>query len=487
MHHPQKSSARLPAWRLSALAAAALLGACGGGGGGGEPPSAPLPTPPAPTPQLVSRALESSSFAVQSFKADIDDAGQVTVVLAQSDGVRTALVAALATPGAAGQAPTVGSLQAVDTAALPLNTATNNYQMAVAPNGNAVVVWEVSAPCTASTYATTGNCTFVYTTRRLSGGNWESPVLVGDTPGTVTGALINNRGDVAVTWPGWTRSGTTVTAQNGVAWRAVGDAGFRQQLFAQVDRPAGTSATLSLDSAGNLLLVTPTQANGVASVVAYRGSVAAGFGAQEEIDSVATDATLEGLWSSVNGQAVVLWRQQQGGSSVRMAAAIDSASGSWQRSSLGTPAAVTLAGRSLAAITDSGNFSLYDLQNCTVTRRTAGQWQAAQAVVAAACPSPASYSPLLNRSDRMMGVVTATGQWTAYNGSSNTMAQSLGSLPADLLWGVPSPVDGTLLLSESGVGAYVSLNRFDTLPSAATPSGVLGAVNNLWLTYIKLP
>lgn len=486
MHNNLTPPAGRQGWRLSALALAAGLGACGGGGGGGDTSTSPLPIPPAATPQLVSRALESSSFAVQTFKADIDDSGQVTVVLAQSDGARTALVAASATPGAAGQVPGMGALQVVDSAALPL-AATGNYQMAVAPNGNAVVVWEVSAPCSASTYRTTENCTYVHSARRLSGGNWEAPVLVGDTPGTVTGALINNRGDVAVTWPGWVRAGSTVSPQNGVAWRAVGDAGFRQQLFAEVDRPDGTSATLALDSNGNLLLVTPTRAGGLSSVVAYRGTVAAGFGAQEDIDNVATEATLEGLWSSVNGQAVVLWRQQQAGSTVRMAAAIDSATGTWQRSSLGAPTAVSLAGRSQGAITDAGNFSLYDLQNCTVTRRSGGQWQASQAVASGACPSAATYTPVFNRSDKLMAVVSATGQWAAYNGSANTMTQSLGSLPADLLWGVPAPVEGRLLLAENGVGAFVSLNRYDTLPSAASPSGVLGAVNNLWLTYIKLP
>lgn len=474
--------------RLSAVAAAALLAACGGGGGGGDSnPVTPLPTPPAPTAQLVSRVLESSSFEVQSFKADIDDSGRVMVVMAQSDGSRTGLLASLSSPGAAGQAPSVGAAQAVDSSAAPFN-ASGSYQVAMSPNGNAVVVWEVLAPCTTSTYTATGNCNYTYSARRLAGGSWEAPVLVGDTPGTATGAIINNRGDVAVTWPGWVRTGTNgYTGENGVAWRAAGQPGFQQQLFTEVVRPASSSAALTLDSNGNLLLVTPTQINGVTSLAAYRGTVASGFGALQLIDTVDTDVSLEGLWGGVNGQAVVLWRHVQGGNSVRVAAAIDTPSASFISTTLGTPAPVSLTGRSLGSMSDAGAFSLYDLQNCTVIRRTGGQWQASQPVATGACPSAPTYTPVHSRSDKLMAVVSATGQWTAYTGSTNTVTQALGNLPADFLWGVPSAAEGRLLLSENGVGAFVSLNRYDTLPTATSPNGVQGAVNNLWLTYIKLP
>jgi len=48
-------------------------------------------------------------------------------------------------------------------------------------------------------------------------------------------------------------------------------------------------------------------------------------------------------------------------------------------------------------------------------------------------------------------------------------------------------VSGDALLSSSGVGAFVSINSYDVLPSLAAPSGDSrgSSVGNLWHLYLK--
>lgn len=487
---------------LSAVAVASLLAACGGGGGGDGGTTPPVPVA---SPEVSARVLENSAATVSAYAADIDDAGRTLVVFAQQadDGRAHALKSALATPGALGQAPSVAAVTAVDSASAPYN-GLGSFRVAMSPNGHAVAVWEVFAPCTVSTYFTdtTKTCNYVYTNRRLAGQDWEGPVLVGDSPGddtpgtatagdtgTVRAALINSRGDILLSLSGWQRTGTGgYGILAGAAWRAVGQSGFTSQVFSGVSVLSGSRA-LTLDSTGNMLLVANAAISGVSNVVAYRGSLTAGFGAQEMVDTVSTEAVLEGLWSGVNGQAVVLWRDTSSGGSVRMGSVIDAPSAAWSTQNLGTPAAQTIAGRSRGVVTDAGNFILYDLQNCSVLKRTSGSWQALANVAGGVCRSDTAYTAAVSRTGDVMAAIATTGEWMAYDGPTATVQQAFGLAAKDLLFGVPTASGGSLLVSENGIGAYVTANRYEVLPTATAPLGTATSAgqDNLWVVFAKLP
>ena len=73
------------------------------------------------------------------------------------------------------------------------------------------------------------------------------------------------------------------------------------------------------------------------------------------------------------------------------------------------------------------------------------------------------------------------------NASTKALTQPLGTQPGNYLLGTPSTLGGNVLLSETGVAAFLSANDYDALPSAAAPAGTLGNATNLWLVYLKLP
>ena len=366
-----------------ALAALTLAG-CGGGGGGSaavtdpNPPAPPTPpTPPTPTTaEITSTRLDTASQDVDATSSDIDDSGRVTVLFAQSDGTRVALHAVDGTPGARGTAPTFTAPTVVDTGA-PYD-GSGRLRLFKSPSGNAVALWMSRAPCTATSYNTSGQCNFVYTARRLSGGAWDAPLLVGDTPGTLPKGIINDNGDIALIWPSWQRDGQGLPVViSSVVWRPVAASAFNPpSVPTDITTPTGSEVTITLDRLGNMVYASlSNDGNTGPKILVRRGTVAAGFGAAERLDT-ATNAALEGVWSGTNGQVVVLWQQTDGGQVARWSAALDTPTGAWQTSSRGAPRTALRAGTVTAGVGDNGDFFLYDLGNCVALRRTAGAWQA---------------------------------------------------------------------------------------------------------------
>lgn len=478
-------------WNATALATLVLAGCGGGGGGTGTPP---VPDPVVPSAAVSSHSVESSAQPVLAAATDIDDSGRVSVLFAQDVGGRVALQAAHGTPGAQGVTPVFSQPVVIDAQA-PYNHP-GQLGLTLSPTGNAVAMWSSTAPCTTLTYKTTGDCNFVYTARRLAGGAWEAPVLVGDSPSTLPRAIINDAGDVALLWPKWQRDGQgNLSFSSGVIWKAAAASTFASSaVFGDILAPAGTDVGFTLDRLGNMVYVSLSTSGAVQTVAARRGNLTTGFGATERLDTQPTSAQLEGVWGGVNGQAVVLWQQVSAGQNLRWAATLDGPAQSWQVSERGAPRSVQRAGSVKSAVADSGDFFRYDLENCVVVRRTAGAWQAEAALPSGICQTSASFASVVSRAGDLVGGLvdpstTAgnTGQWLSYDATPGTLTHALGAQPVPYLLGTASTLGGSLLLSENGVAALVAANLYNTLPSASNSAGVLGAATNLWVVYLKLP
>lgn len=479
----------------AALATLVLVG-CGGGGSGSEQ-AAVVPDPGASSAvrqpaEIRSATLDSSPQAVKAATADIDDSGRVLVMYSQQVGDRPALLTVSGDPGPRGGQPLFGAPEVIDAAA-PHDAALGEFGIAMSPRGHALASWVQTAPCTADSYRTTGDCRFVVTARRLAGQSWEAPVRVGDMPTPLPRAIINDNGDVAMMWTGWRRQdGGTLTQVGGVVVMPAAASRFdAPTLFDDIQPTEGGFAGLALDRSGQVVYVTTSQVGQRLQLVARRGSVAGGFGASERLDSQDADVAIESVSGGVNGQVVVLWRQAVNGTLHRLAAALDAPGQAWQFNDLG---ALGGGQRSLAVLGDSGDFLRYDLDSCSALRRTAGTWQPPTTLPAGLCQTSSSFAAALSRTGDVVGGLFSsaqpagnTGQWLAYNAARNLLTQPLGNQPADLLLGTRSTLGGQLLLAENGIAALVSVNNYDSLPSAANPAGTTSAAANLWLTYLRLP
>ena len=481
-------------WSAAALASLVLVGC--GGGGGGDAGAVPAPDPVLPSATVSNHLIESSGQPVLAAATDIDDSGRVSVLFAQDVGGRVALQVVRGVPGAQAEAPVFNQPAVIDAQA-PYNA--GQLGLTVSPTGNAVAMWSSTAPCTALTYKTTGDCNFVYTARRLSSSNtWETPVLVGDTPSTLPRAIINDAGDVALLWPKWQRDAQgTVSLSSGVIWKASGDSSFASPaVFNDIVAPANTDVGFTMDRVGNMVYVSLSTSGAVQTVVARRGKLATGFGPTERLDTQPTTAQLEGVWGGVNGQAVVLWQQSNGAQLVRWAATLDNPDQQlWQISDRGTPLTVQRAGLVKAAVADNGDFFRYDLDNCKAMRRTGGVWQAVESdLPQGLCQRSTSFASVVSRTGDLVGGLvdpsaTAgnTGQWLSYDATPGTLTHALGAQPVPYLLGTATTLGGNLLLAENGVAALVTTNFYNTLPSASSSAGTLGAATNLWVVYLKLP
>lgn len=367
--------------------------------------------------------------------------------------------------------------------------------MAVSAAGHAVAVWTVTGPCAADTYNTTGLCNYAVSSRRMAGGDWEAPILVGDSPLAASGAVINDVGDVLVGLPGWSRDASgTVTVLTAAACRPAASGRFTRQALPEISQSPGTLAVFGLDRLGEMTVVVSDASSGRNRIVAARGAVGTGFRSLETLDNGAGAVALDGMWAGVNGQLVVLWQQADGGVVRRWAAAAGASGQSLVSAERGLAPSIVGRGRFKAAVSDAGNFAAYDLENCQVMRLTGGNWQVNQPLPREFCTSAASQVTTVARNGNLIGALVDpagtsghTGQWLSYDAARNTMVQSLttGASGSGYLFGVPSTVGGQLLLSESGLAAFVTINNFDTLPSASNAIGISGSVNNVWAILLK--
>ncbi|MBL8331005.1 MAG: hypothetical protein JNJ71_19365 [Rubrivivax sp.] len=456
----------------------------------------------APVSVLSNRAwsagqlLEQNDRAVESRAQGIDDMGRATVAFVKDDGTRNVLYVTRGTPGAAPAAPVWTAPVALDTAASAIST-TYPVGINVAPSGNVVVHWVSRSACSSSTYSTSGNCNYLYLARYLiANGAWEAPTLVASIPnGDFLKLLINDRGDLAGRLRAWVRTGTSgYTSHLGVIWRASGASSFGARGFMEVDLTSGFD--FRMDNSGNLLLAAEAKQNATTDLVAYRGDVSSGMGAQQILDTRGSDATLLAVQVGINGQQVVVWAQSNGTTRSFYAATSPTPVGSFSVQELGPASLDDLFGEEVLTVADNGDALLLGRYNRWQMRWVGGAWQPRKAL-----PSGVPTSTFLNcshaRSGNFMCVGVGsfgegnTGRWRTYDAGLDAMIQlavSTSPSPGYVL-GVNTINMGTgysdPFLSVSGHAIITMRNGYDVLPSPTVPNGDARSISNLWATFFR--
>jgi len=443
--------------------------------------------------------LEAGDTPVEVREEGIDDDGRVAVAFIKTEATRATVYATRGTPGPAGTTPVWSAPVVVDNvpglAGAALNT--EGLRLAVAPAGHAAVLFTRRAPCTASTYSTNGTCTYRYVARFLAdGAGWEAPVLAGDAPGATSASdvtlRINDAGDVAFIGTGWVRAGTgNFSARLGTWRRARGAAGFTVQNLNETTLDRAT-ARLGLDGSGRALVVAEAAQNGTTDIVAYRGDMTAGFGAQSVLDTLGNSASLVAMAVGRNGHQSVVWTQNNGVQSRYFAATSDTATGAWQVADL-TAVVTTLDKRALA-MSDGGTATFHDIYRRKMWRRNAGgAWSAEISLPAQAVVPDMTWICAVARDGNLLCTQTGTsdtGRWTTYDAANNVVIKEAASaVPADYMLGV-SGVNRSVgfsspLLAPNGIGFTSLRNGYDTLPSPALPAGQSRSVSNLWGVFLK--
>lgn len=448
----------------------------------------------APPSVLTSRAwtagqqMEAGDGIMPGLVASrIDDQGRVISVFAKHDGARVALYAVRGTPGAAGQAPSYSTPVVID-AAQPFDWR-NGVSLAVSPGGNAVAGWQVQAPCTASTYATSGNCTYWVVARYMAATNsWDAPAVVGDMANLpFFEANINDAGDIAGMGSGWNRnaSGDLDPVAFAAYWRANGQSAFSRRVFAIDLSDASIPSLLVLDGAGNFVVMGRGRQGLVTSydAIAYRGSVRTGVGAREVIDLRGADVTNPLGYGNAAGQVVLTWHQNNGTQATTYAATLDSPTGAWSVTDLGVAPQTSDTAATLSA---EGDFMRYSWTRCSVVRRTAGTWVAEALLPAGTCGGGAKFALARNGHFLAVQTVGGVGKWLSYDATLRSVvsAYTAGANGTGYVLGVPVLPTNELLLAPNGIGALVSANTYDVLPTVAAPAGDSRGVTSLWgLTF----
>ncbi len=435
--------------------------------------------------------LETDDNAVLSSVARLDDAGHATVVFLKSNGTRPVLYATRGTPNAAGVAPTWSTPVAIDLlngVAMGVPSSNYDFDLAVAPGGNAVALWVITAPCTATTYNTSGTCRYLVTTRYLAAtGAWEPLQQVGSFPSTPSMVSINDRGDVSMMVTGWVRSGTNgYSSRAAVAWRPASTGIWRTQNYASVSL---SGQRLSLDDNGNLLLVAEAAQNATTDLVAYRGTMADGLGDQQVLDQRGASAGLLAMASGRNGQQVVAWLQSNGTNSRTLfLAASPSPTGAWV---VTEKTALPFGALPLMSVNDQGVAYFYDLGSRAVWRWANGSWSDALNVTTANTFGGSQDCTIVRTGDFLcLNPSNGGGTWLTYDATRQVPVQSFNSTnpgPGYVLGvtGINRVSFSTPLLSVSGIGLVTLKNGFDVLPSATLPAGDGRAISNLWGVFLK--
>ncbi len=435
-----------------------------------------------------------SELVLGTFSAQaIDEKGNVMVLFAKASGGRLALHAVKGVAGSAGSAPVFGTPVVLDSDA-PFNQVDAAPTLAVSPNGNAVVGWSHRAPCTSATYndSTSATCKYWYSTRyKAAQGTWEPPVLVGDMyiPGMT--ASINDAGDVAALY-GITTSPGSLIQSLAVGWRGAGQSGFTRQSWPVDVNGTFIPRTVTLDSASRLVVFgTVNQASSQnLDIAVYRGTISGGLGtAREVIDLRGATATYMQALGNPTGQQIVLWSQNNGTKDTVYAATLDSPAGTWTVTDTGESKPAD--GTSKATLAPSGNFIWYFWNSCASKRRIGGVWSIKSSLPSTMCNATGVLGkPVISPNGNVWSLLS-NSEWLSYDAMANEViaaipkATTTGSGYLLGFYQSMATLPGELLLSDSGIGAYVSVNGYSVIPTSALPAGDGTGIYNVWAWYLK--
>lgn len=434
-----------------------------------------------PTSSSIDQAVNSRLLMPSLLRSAIDQKGRVTTLYVQQVDARAGLLAVRTTPGSGGSVTT--SAPVVIDAGAPADVM-SGITLAVSPNGNVVAGWNVTAPCNAATYATNGACGYLYTARYLtSTGRWEAPTLVGDTPTPGITLAINDTGDVAAIYYS-VKPTVDENVHSVVAWRGASQSTFRSLSYS-FDPVNGTflPQALHLDGSGRFTFAGRLQNVSNVDIATLRGSVIDGAGAVEVVDQRGANAAFDGLFGNSSGQQVLMWHQDNGTRISQYAATLDSATGNWLVSDLGTPAQA--ADVVPGALAEDGSFQWYSFSTlrCSTQRRVNGVWGTETALPAALCTGSPQITIASNGNLLAVRTLsTMAGQWLSFDASLQKLVHSPSAtpLPGDYLFGMQGTLEGRLLLASNGIGAFVSINQYEVFPTPEAPNGDTRGLNSIW-------
>ena len=455
-------------------------------------------TVPAPVSVLEGRGWvaggrinNTSDFLVTQRGAEpqvaIDRAGRVHVLyLSLSAQGSWDVMVSTSLPGQAGAAPDYGT-------PVVLRGSTAGPMLPdglwLAPDGNASALWTEPFPCPNDPQE---SCLRSWQSSFDTAlGTWGVAALATAQEVALLKGKVNDAGDRIAVVP---RAG-------GSSGLPLWDLGWRQSGRSDIETlPLGTGnpmqdllvplTNLALDNSGAVVLVAvQVGADGAANLVARRGSIRTGLlGADELLETRSAPATLNGFWSNTAGQVVVLWYQDNGTRVTQYASTLNSSTGNWVTTDLGARSTTDVF--ALGALTASGDFYAYSRGNCRTLRRVDGTWIAAAALPADLCASNAQWA--MDGNGNLLVVTAQDGRWASFDASRQALVQSfVGTAPTTgpgyVLGTRWNALPGTLLLADNGIGAFVSVNSFDALPTASSPNGDSRgpSFTNLWGIYFK--
>jgi len=428
--------------------------------------------------------LDQTGAAPQSLSI-IDKAGRVHVLYLSLNTGALEVLAATSLPRAQGMQP-AHNAPVVLSNRLALFLLDGLWQAA---NGNATATWRELVPCAADP---TENCFRNWQATYNAGTEtWGAATTISDQELAVLKGIYNDVGDRIAAVSGV--PGSSLTGL-GLGWRQAGQSNIETLAFGTGDLIGDLftlTAKIALSNDGAVVLAyVRVGTDGAANLIARRGSIRNGTLAAEEIlDSRSAPATINGFWSNTAGQVVLLWYQDNGTRVTQYASTLTSSTGAWTTTDLGPWSASTAP--VLGVLTSGGDFFAYTSKGtCRTLRRINGTWMGSTALPSALCATNTQWA--MDGSGNLLIINELDGRWASFDASSQSFVQPfVNSTPttgAGFVLGTRwSSLPGTLLLSDSGIGAYVSVNSFDALPTAAAPNGDSRGttVKNLWNIYFK--
>jgi hypothetical protein len=414
----------------------------------------------------------------------MDSAGRLVTIYASAtlSPVQFKIWAVVSTPGTATVPANYGTpvlLASSSAALLPSNV----WQTA---NGGAVAAWIESFPCVADPRET---CTRVMSSSfDAVPARWTTaaPMPAGEL------ALLNGKSNEVGDQIGLLGNGSSsLTAGFNLAWRQRGRSDIETLLLDLGGNLSSIPVAVSLDNDGSFVVVYGTaNLDGTQNVAARRGSIRTKtLGPEELLETRSAPASIDGVWSNASGRTVVMWNQNNGTQVTEFAATLDSHTGAWNVVDTGLPSQRSLSHR--GALTADGDFHWYSFASCRGLRRVAGTWSPPSQLPSDLCANSPGYQAVAENGN-VLAIDARIGRWATFDARRQAMVSrlidsSVTSGPGYVLGTRWNSLPGTALLSNSGVGGFVSVNAFDALPTAASPNGDSrgSTFKSVWGLYLK--
>lgn len=438
------------------------------------------------TSELV---LDQAAAAPQSI---IDKAGRVHVLyLSLSLSGPWEVLVSTSVPGAPGVQPASAPARVLASAPEVVINARRSAPFASdglwqSADGNAVATWKELFPCAADPRdACFRNWQATY---NAGAGTWGSAISISDQELAVLKGLYNDVGDRIALVP----TGSSLNGF-GLGWRQRGRSDIETLALGPGDVFGDlftASAKILLDNNGGVVVsYVRVGSDGAANLIARRGSIRTGtLGAEEVLESRSAPATINGFWSNAAGQVVLMWVQDNGTRVTQYASTLNSAAGPWTTTDLGARSTTDL--YAVGTVTSNGDFYAYSPGTCRTLRRVNGAWIGATALPSSLCATSAQWA--IDGNGNLLTVDRIDGRWASFDASSQSFVQPfVSSTPttgAGFVLGTRwNSLPGTLLLSDGGIGAFVTVNSFDVLPTASAPNGDIRGTTfkNIWALYFK--